>query len=186
MKKQIFTRLLITALTFSILSCQAVRQNDKSANASSDEKASTNNSQNQTQNDQTVSAKTPEAQDSKNVGVSEPDYQNGERKNIPATDSSGKVENRCGWFSNPTPANMWLEDKDGEWLIGAQGGYQAEGDTPEFDDDQWVKTNINYGYGCACLRVTVDRKEMRILKIVSATAKPLSACRNDKALKEPT
>ncbi|WP_442808865.1 DUF4087 domain-containing protein [Trinickia soli] len=22
-------------------------------------------------------------------------------------------ENRCGWLQNPTPANWWLDDKDG-------------------------------------------------------------------------
>ena len=36
-------------------------------------------------------------------------------------------ERRCGWLQNPTPANYWLIDRDGEWTIGAQGGYQAPG-----------------------------------------------------------
>lgn len=100
--------------------------------------------------------------------------------------SANKTENRCGWYENPTPGNHWLTDKDGEWTLGTQGGFQAEGDyPPEFSDAQWIKTNGNYGYGCACLRVETDKKEMRILKVVSATARPLSACRNDKALKEP-
>lgn len=101
------------------------------------------------------------------------------------TVSDGKLENRCGWFENPTPGNAWLTDKDGEWMIGTQGGFQAEGDWANFSDDQWVKTNVNYGYGCACLKVAVDTKNRRILKISSAIAKPLSACRNDPALKEP-
>lgn len=100
--------------------------------------------------------------------------------------SMDKVENRCGWFSNPTPANAWLNDNAGEWLISAQGGYQADGDWPDFPDDKWVKTNGNYGYGCACMKVTVDKREMRILKIVSATAKPLADCRRDKSLVEPS
>ena len=100
--------------------------------------------------------------------------------------SESKIENRCGWYENPTPGNHWLTDKDGEWTIGTQGGFQADGDyPPEFSDDQWVKTNVNYGYGCACLRVQTNKKEMQITKVVSATARPLSACRNDKALKEP-
>lgn len=102
------------------------------------------------------------------------------------TNFQKKTENRCGWYENPTPGNHWLTDKDGMWIIGAQGGFQAEGDyPPAFTDAQWVKTNINYGYGCACLRVQTDKKEKRILKVVSATARPLSACRKDKALKEP-
>ncbi|MGO4778074.1 DUF4087 domain-containing protein, partial [Lysobacter sp. 2RAB21] len=31
------------------------------------------------------------------------------------------VENRCGWFVNPSPANAWLIDRDGEWIIATQG-----------------------------------------------------------------
>lgn len=93
------------------------------------------------------------------------------------------AETRCGWFYNPTPSNAWLTDRDGEWTIAVQGGYQAEGDWPAFKDSQWVKTNINYGYGCACMRVDVDRQEKRILRIRSAFSRPLLACRKDKALK---
>jgi hypothetical protein len=95
------------------------------------------------------------------------------------------LETRCGWFSNPTPANAWLADKDGEWIIGVQGGRQADGDWPDFKPSEWVRTNGNYGYGCACLRVKVDRKTLDILEIKSAHARPLSACRKDRALKEP-
>jgi len=113
------------------------------------------------------------------------DFKNSEKTSV-ENPSESKIENRCGWYENPTPGNHWLTDKDGEWTIGVQGGFQAGGDyPPEFSDDQWVKTNVNYGYGCACLRVQTNKKEMRITKVVSATARPLSACRNDKALKEP-
>ena len=92
-------------------------------------------------------------------------------------------ETRCGWFVNPTPANAWLTDAQGEWIIGVQGGYQAEGDWPEFKDSQWVKTNNNYGYGCACMKVNVNKSDEKILNIISSYAKALSACRKDKALK---
>ncbi len=92
-------------------------------------------------------------------------------------------ETRCGWFVNPTPANAWLIDAQGEWLIAAQGGYQTEGDWPSFKDSQWVKTNNNYGHGCACMKVDSNKSEERITKIVSSYSKPLSACRKDKALK---
>jgi hypothetical protein len=91
---------------------------------------------------------------------------------------------RCGWFSNPTPANAWLIDRDGEWTIGIQGGYQAEGDWPNIADSQWVKTNVHYGYGCACIKATVDRKQERVIKIVSSYGKTLAACRKDPALKK--
>jgi hypothetical protein len=106
---------------------------------------------------------------------------------VPSTSEPSEpatAETRCGWFENPTPANAWLVDRDGEWTIAVQGGYQAEGDWPDFKDNQWVKTNINYGYGCACMKVTTDRADRRILTIHSATAKPLSTCRKDKAIKK--
>lgn len=93
------------------------------------------------------------------------------------------AETRCGWFVNPTPANAWLIDADGEWIIGTQGGEQAEGDWPEFSKSQWVKTNINYGYGCACMKVEVNKSDERITRIISGTARPLSTCRKDKAIK---
>jgi hypothetical protein len=92
-------------------------------------------------------------------------------------------ELRCGWFSNPTPGNASLHDADAEWIIGVQGGHQAEGDWPTFGRGQWVKTNVNYGYGCACMRVRADRRAHEVLEIESANARPLSACRNDRALK---
>jgi hypothetical protein len=96
-----------------------------------------------------------------------------------------RFKTRCGWFSNPTPGNAWLEDRDGEWIIGVQGGHQAEGNWPEFKPKQWVETNVHYGYGCACMQVKVDRKNSHVLEIKSARARPLSACRKDKTLKEP-
>ena len=95
-----------------------------------------------------------------------------------------QVENRCGWFFNPTPANAFFYDRDGEWIIGLQGGYQAEGDWPAFEDNQWVKTNINYGYGCACMRLLTNRKTKEVIKIESARVRPLSTCRKDQALKK--
>jgi hypothetical protein len=92
-------------------------------------------------------------------------------------------ENRCGWFSNPTPGNAWLKDRDGEWTVGIQGNYEAEGDWPEFKRGQWVVTNgSSYGYGCACMRVTTDSESMRVLTIKSARALPLATCRNDRRL----
>ena len=89
---------------------------------------------------------------------------------------------RCGWFSNPTPANASLFDREGEWIIGVQGGHQAEGDWPSFSPKQWVETNGHYGYGCACLRVSVDRSEKQVVVIESAQARALSTCRRDPAL----
>ena len=95
-----------------------------------------------------------------------------------------KSEMRCGWFSNPTPANASLVDRDGEWIIGVQGGHQAEGDWPEFSSQQWVETNGHYGYGCACLQVRVNRSTRRVIAIESGRARALSVCRRDPALRK--
>lgn len=97
-----------------------------------------------------------------------------------------RFETRCGWFSNPTPANISLYDRDGNWTIGVQGGYQVgeDWDRPAFKPRQWVRTNGNYGHGCACLQLRVDKEGGRVLEIKSARARPLSACRRDRALKK--
>jgi hypothetical protein len=93
-------------------------------------------------------------------------------------------ETRCGWLQNPTPANYWLVDRDGEWTISAQGGFHAEGwdDMPNMSARGWVGTNGSYGYGCACLTVTTDRATMRITRLISARPVPLRQCRRDRRL----
>jgi hypothetical protein len=96
-----------------------------------------------------------------------------------------KIETRCGWFSNPTPANAWLNDRHGEWLISVQGGHQAEGDWPSFKAKDWIETNGHYGYGCACMKVQVDHETSKVSRIFTATARPLATCRKDRSLKEP-
>jgi hypothetical protein len=93
-------------------------------------------------------------------------------------------ELRCGWFSNPTPGNASLFDRHGEWVIGVQGGHQANGDWPEFAPDQWVETNVHYGHGCACLKVTVNRSTHEVVEIKSARPLPLSTCRRDSSLRK--
>jgi len=95
-----------------------------------------------------------------------------------------KFETRCGWFSNQTPANASLHDRDGIWTIGVQGGYQAEGNNrwPFFKPRQWVVTNVHYGYGCACLRLRVNRETHAVIEIKSSRARPLAACRRDRSL----
>ncbi|HEY4467902.1 MAG TPA: DUF4087 domain-containing protein [Klebsiella sp.] len=96
------------------------------------------------------------------------------------------AERRCGWFENPTPANATLTDRDGIWIIGSQGGDQAEGDWPEFKPAQWIRTGKgNYGYGCACVLADTNHETHRINHLTKAVARPLSACRTDKSLKEP-
>ena len=91
------------------------------------------------------------------------------------------TENRCGWLQNPTPANWWLTDRDGTWTISVQGGYQARGmdNIPPIGEREYVRTNGNYGYTCACLRAVTDRTEMRIISIQGGKQLPLKTCRQD-------
>jgi hypothetical protein len=105
----------------------------------------------------------------------------------PATPAQQPSQNqtRCGWFDNPTPGNASLFDRDGEWVIGIQGGPQADGDWPEFSDAQWVDTNGHHGHGCACLDVVVSARTHEVMQITTAHAKALAVCRRDRALKEP-
>ncbi|HET8671603.1 MAG TPA: DUF4087 domain-containing protein [Candidatus Saccharimonadales bacterium] len=104
----------------------------------------------------------------------------------PDVAAANQFETRCGWLSNPTPANISLYDRDEEWIIGVQGAYQIEEewDWPAFKRGQWVRTNgVSYGYGCACLRLRVNRETQEVLEIKSSQARPLSTCRNDRSLK---
>src|SRR3954469_8265740 len=86
-----------------------------------------------------------------------------------AQSAPAPFETRCGWFSNPTPANIWLYDREGEWTIGVQGGYQVESDWdwPEFKPGQWVETNGEHGYGCACMQLRVEKETHHVLEIKS-------------------
>lgn len=98
------------------------------------------------------------------------------------------AENRCGIFTNPTPGNFWLRDAAGEWTIGVQMGYQAEGieNIPEsFYEQGWVRTNGYYGHRCACLSVDSDRRSMRIRRIHSVRTLPMKRCDADPALHPP-
>ena len=97
---------------------------------------------------------------------------------------SNDFETRCGWFNNPTPANAWLWDSEGEWIIGVQGGFQSDGEWPNFKPRQWVRQNGYYGYGCACLSVRVDKQTHQIVRIKSSRARSLTQCRRDPVLKK--
>jgi hypothetical protein len=102
-----------------------------------------------------------------------------------ATASANGGGPRCGWIENPTPGNWSLVDRDGEWLIGAQGGYQAPGldEVPDLTEGEWKVTNgSSYGYGCACLDAKVDVSTRRVERIDHIRQKPLRACSSDPAL----
>lgn len=102
-----------------------------------------------------------------------------------AKPASATQQQRCGWFDNPSPQNAALIDRDGSWTVSVQGGESAKGAWPRFSGKQWVKTGAgSYGYGCACMTVDVDVQTQQIQRIHSANAKPVSACRSDKAIKD--
>jgi len=105
------------------------------------------------------------------------------------TTSVSATEKRCGWLANPTPGNYYLFDADGGaqgWTIAAQGGYEAEGldKIPDISAKakDYVKTNGNYGYACACLSVTTDKASSKILTLESVKQLPLKKCKTDKKL----
>jgi hypothetical protein len=56
-----------------------------------------------------------------------------------------QAERRCGWYHNPTPANVILEDADGQWWISQQGRAPTQGFleayTTAFDDR--VRFNVS-------------------------------------------
>ena len=103
--------------------------------------------------------------------------------------SAEAAERRCGWLSNPTPANWTLLDRQGEWLLGVQGGYQMPDKSwdkvPDMAGPGWRKTNGNHGYGCACMTVRTEGSTMRVLEVLAAKALPLAQCRRDRRLPPP-
>lgn len=104
-----------------------------------------------------------------------------------AAPATGAPVRRCGWIQNPTPANWWLVDRDGEWTLSIQGGHQAAGmdEMPDMSTAGWVETNGHYGYGCACLTVEADPASRRVLRLTDADPRPLAQCRSDRALPKP-
>jgi hypothetical protein len=97
------------------------------------------------------------------------------------------AERRCGWVENPTPANWSLIDRDGEWIIGVQGGYQSPGmdNMPDLSVRDWKSVNGSHGYGCACMTITTDKPNGRVTSIASVKQLPLRQCRNDPRLPRP-
>jgi hypothetical protein len=100
--------------------------------------------------------------------------------------AESKGVRRCGWLSNPTPANWWLTDADGQWILGTQGADQAPGmdEMPDMSTAGWVETNGSYGYGCACMTITADG-EGKVTRIADASPRPLKQCRADRKLPKP-
>ncbi|END2490665.1 DUF4087 domain-containing protein [Vibrio campbellii] len=95
-------------------------------------------------------------------------------------------ETRCGWLENPSPANMWLIDRDGSWDISVQGTSNALDDKSmellyqaTANENEFVRTNRNYGFSCACLTVGVDEETNSITTIYKSKQLPLKQCLED-------
>lgn len=103
-----------------------------------------------------------------------------------AVAAASKGERRCGWLVNPTPANWWLTDRDGQWILGTQGADQAPGmdEMPDMSRAGWVEINGHYGYGCACMTIMADG-DRRVTRVADATPKPLKQCQADRNLPKP-
>ena len=100
--------------------------------------------------------------------------------------AAAKGQRRCGWLSNPTPANWWLTDAEGQWILATQGADQAPGmdEIPDMSTAGWVETNGHYGYGCACMTITAD-SEGAVTRIADASPRPLRQCQADRKLPKP-
>ena len=100
------------------------------------------------------------------------------------------AEQRCGWYINPTPGNLWLQDKDAIWWITSQGQDQgpdaigADDKAPRMDDKEYVDKGNGHGHGCACLTVDTDHKG-KITRVYSGQTLSLARCKADKTLPEP-
>jgi hypothetical protein len=101
-----------------------------------------------------------------------------------AASKAAAAARRCGWLHNPTPANWWLVDADGEWVLSTQGGAQVPGfeDMPDMSTRGWQEVNGHYGYGCACLTLTADPATRKVTRLAAAEPKPLGQCRSDRTL----
>ena len=104
----------------------------------------------------------------------------------PTAASTPSEARRCGWLSNPTPANWWLTDRDGQWILSTQGADAAPGmdEMPDMSTAGWVETNGHYGYGCACMTITADA-DGQVTRVADAVPKPLKQCRSDRKLPKP-
>lgn len=97
-----------------------------------------------------------------------------------AKTSSAEVQKRCGWMSNPSPGNLWLNDQDGTWVIWRQGDYRAKGDIKmTVRDDQFVDINFSYGFYCGCITGTFDSNTSEVKTIKSSEVKLLKDCLKD-------
>lgn len=100
-------------------------------------------------------------------------------------------ERRCGWVFNPTPANWWIEDKDGAWYLSRQGdaslqsnGFMGLPDEAFQFGQEWVNLNDfnTYGHGCGCVEGHFAGSFAVLVEAMQPL--PLARCELDPALSE--
>lgn len=98
--------------------------------------------------------------------------------------ASSEFETRCGWFVNPSPANIFLLDADGNWTLSSQGDHfiEKEWDWPNFSEDEWIGKPNAYGHGCACITAKFDKEKFDVLEISKLWPQALKICLTDKKL----
>ncbi|NJM82228.1 MAG: DUF4087 domain-containing protein [Tabrizicola sp.] len=111
---------------------------------------------------------------------------------LAALPAQAETLRRCGWFHNPTPANLQLRDADGRWWVQMQGSPAAPGFEPAYERanggaQEWVRENVgDYGYGCACIDGEFGPVgSTDVLSVKRFTPLPLATCRQDPALPAP-
>ncbi len=94
-------------------------------------------------------------------------------------------QRRCGWLQVRGPREAVLTDRDGDWLLARAGEHRAAGDwRPGFAAGQSLRT-ADVETGCACLTAQVDLGTHRVASARAPQARPLAACRGDRALDTP-
>jgi hypothetical protein len=88
--------------------------------------------------------------------------------------SATAAEMRCGWSENTMPSDLTLTDREGSWNL-ATIDWQTDG----FDH----VPSTNRGDTCGCITGVVDKKSMRIVKVLGGKLLPASTCQRDKSLK---
>jgi len=89
----------------------------------------------------------------------------------------------CGWWDNPTPGNVWLHDRSGEWTIAMQGMFEASGEWPQFQQGEKLPVGAPHGYGCACITARVDQASKFVYSFTEAQALQPKVCRSDPGLR---
>ena len=100
------------------------------------------------------------------------------------------AETRCGWYHNPGPGNVILEDADGQWWLSRQGSAPAPGFedayTTTFDNrlriDYGGQVTQRYGFSCACAEGRFDAARGQydnVLSISSLREIPMARCEGD-------